>query len=117
MTKQLTIQLALEDLLVDLHFARKHEQLGRLALLAYCDVKRWARLAGKADVADMAVRMFACKPSPNREDFLRDIDQILASLQAHETRYDPGVSAQSPSGDISRQWAGLRSSEVLLGRG
>lgn len=92
MTKQLSIQLALEDLLADLHFARKHEQLGRLALLAYCDVKRWARLAGKSDVADMAVRMFAGKPSPSREDFLRDIDQILASLQDHEDRNHPAAA-------------------------
>ena len=73
-------QHGLEDLLADLHLARQHEQIGRLALLIYCDVKRWARLAGKSDVADMALRMFAMKPSPSREDFLRDIDQILESL-------------------------------------
>lgn len=81
------IQLALEDLLADLHFARKHDQLGRLALLAYCDVKRWARQAGKADVADMALRMFAEKPCQSKEDFLRGIDQLLCSLQWHENEY------------------------------
>lgn len=87
MTTPLTIQLALEDLLADLHFARKHEHLGRLALLAYCDVKRWARQAGKADVADMALHMFAQRPCPSKEDFLRGIDELLGLLQAHGHAY------------------------------
>jgi hypothetical protein len=42
MTTSLNIQLTLEDLLADLRFARRHDQLGRLALLAYCEVKGWA---------------------------------------------------------------------------
>jgi hypothetical protein len=87
MTTPLNIQLALEDLLADLHFARKNEQLGRLALLAYCDVKRWARQAGKSDVAEMALRMFADKPCVSKEDFLRGIDQLLGSLQSHESEF------------------------------
>jgi len=88
MTSPLNIQLALEDLLADLRFARKNEQLGRLALLAYCDVKRWARQAGKSDVADIVLRMFADKPCPTKEDFLRGIDQLLGSLQTHENEFE-----------------------------
>lgn len=87
MPDALKIQLALEDLLADLQFARKHEQLGRLALLAYCDVKRWARQAGKSDVADMALRMFAENPCLNKEDFLRGMDQLLGALQFHENEF------------------------------
>lgn len=84
MTSPSNIQRGLEDLLSDLHLARKNEQIGRLALLTYCDVKRWARLAGKSEVAEMALQMFAKKPSPSRDDFLRDIDQILESLRWHD---------------------------------
>jgi hypothetical protein len=87
MTTPINIQLALEDLLADLHFARQHEQLGRLALLAYCDVKRWARQAGKADVADMVLRMFADQPCQSKDDFLRGIDQLLGSLKGHGNEY------------------------------
>ena len=84
MTQSLNIQHALEDLLADLHFARQHEQLGRLALLAYCDVKRWARQAGKRDVADMALRMFAEQPCLSKADFLQGIDRLVGALQWHE---------------------------------
>lgn len=87
MTDALAIQLALEDLLADLQFARKHEQLGRLALLAYCDVKRWARQAGKSDVADMALRMFAEPPCQSKNAFLQSIDRLLGALQWHDNEY------------------------------
>jgi hypothetical protein len=96
MTSPLNIQLALEDLLADLHFARKNEQLGRLALLAYCDVKRWAREAGKSDVADMALRMFAEKPCLSKEAFLCGIDQLLGSLQSHESEFQNSRPALAP---------------------
>ena len=75
--------LALFRLLADLHGARQQEQLGRLALLAFCDVKRWARQAGKTDVADMALRMFAEKPCLSKEDFLHGIDHLITALQWH----------------------------------
>jgi hypothetical protein len=39
MNDSISIQLGLEDLLAELRFARRNEQLGRLALLAYCEVK------------------------------------------------------------------------------
>lgn len=87
MTAHLNFQLALEDLLADLHFARKNGQLGRLALLAYCDVKRWARQAGKPDVADTALRMFSEIPCINRADFLYSIDQLVAMLELHQQQY------------------------------
>lgn len=90
MTTDLSIQLALEDLLADLHYARKHGQLGRLALLAYCDVKRWARQAGKVDVAEMALRMVVDKPCLSKEEFLQGIDDLLGLLQWHEDEFQRG---------------------------
>ena len=47
----LSLQNALEELLGDLGFARKSEDLGQLALLAYCEVRRWARDAGEQELA------------------------------------------------------------------
>ena len=80
-------QLALEDLLADLRFARKHDQLGRLALLAYCDVKRWARLASKTDIADTALQMFSEIPCSSKVDFLQGIDKLIAMLELHDQQY------------------------------
>jgi hypothetical protein len=77
----------LEDLLADLYYARKNDQLGRLALLAYCEVKGWARRAGKPDVADTALRMFSENPSLSKDEFLRSIDSLIATLELHEREY------------------------------
>ncbi len=92
MTPFLNVQLSLEDLLADLRFARKHDQLGRLALLAYCEVKSWARRAGKPDVADMALNMFSDNPCLRKEDFLQSIDTIIATLELHESNYQRNSS-------------------------
>ena len=103
MTHSIDIQLELEDLLADLRFARKSDNLGRLALLAYCDAKGWARRAGKSDVADTALRMFSGSPCINKEAFLADIDNLIASLELHDrehqrnsARYSANASAVLP---------------------
>lgn len=87
MTNSIDIQLGLEDLLADLHFARKHDELGRLALLAYCEVKGWARRAGKSDVADTALRMFSDNPCQSRAAFLAGIDNLITTLELHDREY------------------------------
>ena len=87
MTSDLHNQLALEDLLADLRFARKHGELGRLALLAYCEVKTWARRTGESEVAEMALRMFSENPHLRKEDFLQGIDNLIAKLELHESCY------------------------------
>jgi hypothetical protein len=87
MTNSNNIQLGLEDLLADLHFARKHDELGRLALLAYCEVKGWARRAGKSDVADTALRMFSDNPCQSKNAFLAGIDNLIATLELHDREY------------------------------
>lgn len=82
------MQLGLEDLLADLHYARKHDQLGRLALLAFCEVKGWARRAAKLDVADTARRMFSENPCVSKEEFLQNIDNLIEALELHECEYE-----------------------------
>jgi hypothetical protein len=71
MTESIGIQLGLEDLLADLHHARRNNELGRLALLAYCEIRGWARQAGKPDIADSATRMFSTSPVPTRTSSLK----------------------------------------------
>jgi hypothetical protein len=87
MTHTINTQLVLEDLLAEMQYARKHDELGRLALLAYCDVKGWARRAGKQDVADLALRMFSENPYTTKNSFLQGIDDLIATLQMHEDQY------------------------------
>ena len=87
MTISIDIQLGLEDLLADLHYACKNDQLGRLALLAYCEVKGWARRAGKLDVADAALRMFSENPCVSKDEFLQGVDKLIATMEWHECEY------------------------------
>jgi hypothetical protein len=87
MNDSINIQLGLEDLLAELHFARRNDQLGRLALLVYCEVKGWARRAGKSDLADTALRMFSENPCVSRDTFLHGIDNLIATLELHEREY------------------------------
>jgi hypothetical protein len=87
MTNSIESQLALEDLLADLHFALKHDQIGRLALLAYCETKGWGRLSGKHDVADRALEMFSQSPYNTKQEFLEDINKLIATLEVHEKEY------------------------------
>jgi hypothetical protein len=89
------IQMGLEDLLADLQHARRSQQLGRLALLAYCEVKTWARQAGKPDIADGATKMFTQTPCVCKEEFLSNIDSLIATLECHHRsyqRFDGGFS-------------------------
>ena len=97
MTHSIDIQLGLEDLLGDLRFARKSDNLGRMALLAYCDAKGWARRAGKSDVADTALRMFAENPCQSKVEFLAGIDNLIATLELHDREYQRTTTRNSGS--------------------
>lgn len=87
MNDSISIQLGLEDLLAEFHFARRNDQFGRLAFLAYCEVKAWARRAGKPDLADTAQRMFSACPCASKVAFLHGIDDLITTLEMHEREY------------------------------
>jgi len=74
-------RLRLDDLLADLVQARRNGDLGRLALLAYCEVRRWARTAGEGDLAVHAGSLVIDSPQPNREAFLAAIDELIRALE------------------------------------
>jgi hypothetical protein len=84
MSTSIAIQLGLEDLLADLNHARRSQELGRLALLAYCEVKNWARQAGQPDIADLAITIFTQTPCMSKEEFLAKIDSLIATLEGYQ---------------------------------
>ena len=86
MTASLSLQLGLDDLLADLQHARRCNELGRLALLAYCDVRCWARQAGEIDVAEHSSAIFTEHPHATREDFLKQVDHLISELQRARPR-------------------------------
>lgn len=75
------LQLALEDLLGDLRYARRSGDLGRLALLSYCEVRRWARMAGAQGLAEHSSELITHAPQANREEFLAHIDALIVELE------------------------------------
>jgi hypothetical protein len=104
MTTSLSIQLGLEDLLADLHHARRHQELGRLALLAYCEVRSWARQAGEPGISEHSTHIFTQDPCVSKEDFLSKVDHLIAALERLQASYSVGASNQAFSaGDIGAQ--------------
>lgn len=81
------LQLSLDDILADLQYARKRGDLGRLALIAYCEVRRWARQAGENTVAEHAAAMVTEVPHASREAFLEQVDQLIFELERTRIRF------------------------------
>ena len=96
MITSLGIQLGLEDLLADLRYARKNGELGRLALLAYCDVRGWARQAGQPDIADSATCMFIENPCVSKDEFLAKVDTLIATLERQQRAYPKPIQPFAP---------------------
>jgi hypothetical protein len=77
----LTRRLDLEDVLGDLQHARRTGDIGRLALLAYCEVRRWARQAGEQSLADHSLELITENPHGTRAEFLGKVDELIAELE------------------------------------
>lgn len=73
--------LGLEDVLANLHHARRREDLGRLALLTYWDVRKWARSAHRDALADRAFEVIAQRPHPSRSALLALVDEVIVELE------------------------------------
>ena len=87
MTASSLLQLSLDDLLADLRHAKRQGDLSRLALLAYCEVRRWARQAGEADIAEHAAAMITETPHASRQAFLEQVDGLIAELDDVRLRF------------------------------
>lgn len=102
MTNSTSIRLGLEDLLADLRHARRKQELGRLALLAYCEVRSWARQAGEVEIANHSTQIFTQDPCVSKEAFLAKVDILVTQLEGllaaypEPTRVEPFLRAGSP---------------------
>jgi hypothetical protein len=72
----------LEDILGSLQFARRSEDLGRLALLTYWEVRRWARVARQDLLAEHAAKVITEHPHPTRVEFLEIVDGVIEELKS-----------------------------------
>lgn len=77
----------LDDLLSELRHARHQGELGRLALLAYCDLRSWARQAGEVDVAHRSSAIFTQHPHTSTDDFLAQVDDLIGDLVTMRCHY------------------------------
>lgn len=84
----LTQRNALEDMLADLRYARRKGDLGRLAFVAYCEVRRWARDAGKTDIAEHASELIVASPFASKSHFLEQVDSLIHELEAVGPKLD-----------------------------
>jgi hypothetical protein len=82
----LQLKLGLDDLLGDLQCARRGADLGRLALLAYCEVRRWARMAGEQELAEHSAQLITHVPHASREQFLAEVDALIVELERVRSR-------------------------------
>ncbi|MFM2059911.1 MAG: hypothetical protein RLY71_4296 [Pseudomonadota bacterium] len=76
-----TLQLQLDDVLGNLRYARRTDDLGRLALLTYCEVRRWARCAHQDSLAEQACELVARTPHRSRSEFLSLVDEVISELE------------------------------------
>lgn len=77
--------LELEDVLGNLHHARRTGDLGRLALLIYWEVRRWARTARRDALAARAADVVLGQPHPDRAAFLAIVDSVIDELERIRT--------------------------------
>lgn len=94
-------RLALEDLLGDLWHARNSGALGRLALLTYYEVRRWARMAGELGLAEHSAALVTGCPHPDRESFLVQVDTLIAELE--QLLSDDGDPTPGVAGPLHQQ--------------
>ncbi|MDM0116247.1 hypothetical protein QTI66_29210 [Variovorax sp. J22R133] len=76
-----SMRRGLEDLIGDMVYARRNADLGRLALLCYCEVRHWARLAGELRLAQLSYVLITEQPVNDRKEFLRRVDDVMAELE------------------------------------
>ena len=92
-----SLQLGLEDLLGDLQYARRSGDLGRLALLAYCEVRRWARVAGEHALAHQSSALINDLPHADRATFIAAVDALIDELEQVRLRFlNPTPSRPAP---------------------
>jgi hypothetical protein len=75
------LRLELEDVLGGLQHARRADDLGRLALLTYWEVRKWARWAHQEALEELASQLVMNQPHPSRAAFLAQVDLVIQELE------------------------------------
>ena len=75
-----SLRNGLEDLAGDMVYARRNADLGRLALLCYCEIRHWARVAGEERLAELSCALVTEHPAGDRKAFLGQVDEVIAEL-------------------------------------
>lgn len=73
--------LDLDDVLGNMHHARRTGDLGRLALLTYWEAGKWARRAHRDALAARARDVMIQQPHPDRTAFLTIVDDVIRELE------------------------------------
>ena len=77
---------AAEDLAAELTHSRRHDDVGRLALLCFCQVRQLAREAHESQLSELSWRMFIGTVPQDRESFLARVDAVIDELQRVRTK-------------------------------
>jgi hypothetical protein len=85
-TNSIIVKLGLDDVLGEMEHARRTGNIGRLALLAYCEVRRWARAAGEQALAEHSSELVMNSPHSTRDQFLSGVDSLIEELQSARSR-------------------------------
>jgi len=94
MNTSTSIREGLEDLRANMLHARLQDNLGRLALLAYCDARGWAKQAGVIAIVERCSELFNGHPHADRVEFLAKVDALIHSLE--QLRVAPDFNAKFP---------------------
>jgi hypothetical protein len=86
-------QQDLEDVLGNLQHARRTGDLGRLALLMYWDVRKWARWTHRDALAGRATDLISLQPHPDRASFLTMVDEVIEELERVQAHWAASSSA------------------------
>ena len=94
------LRTGLEDLTGEMVYARRTADLGRLALLCYCEIRHWARLAGEERLAHLSCTLVNERPARNREEFMDRVDDVISELEGVCER--AGIDQAAKSLEVAR---------------
>jgi len=100
MNLSVSLRTGLEDLTGEMVYARRNGDLGRLALLCYCEIRRWARLAGEERLAHLSCAFVTEHPAKDRREFLERVDHVI--LELGEVCERAGIDEASRSLELVR---------------
>jgi hypothetical protein len=47
----------------------------------YCEVRRWARMAGDQELAEQSSELITHGPHASRDEFLEQVDKLIGELE------------------------------------